>query len=102
VLHIFFDLGAKYGIYAILKIWLLCHFALVNNTRDIKFCKAFGENLRRIRKKKGLTMMDLAHEADVEYSQIAKIERGISNPTISTVKLLASALKIASKELFDF
>jgi transcriptional regulator with XRE-family HTH domain len=74
----------------------------VNNTRDIKYCKAFGENLRRIRKKKGLTMMDLAHEADIEYSQIAKIERGISNTTISTVILLARALQLRPKDLFDF
>lgn len=88
--------------YAILKIWLLCHFAEVNNTRDIKYCKAFGENLRRIRKKKGLTMMELAYEAEIEYSQVAKIERGISNTTISTVKLLAVALNISPKELFDF
>ncbi len=92
----------EYGMYAILKIWLLCHFAEVNNTRDIKYCKAFGENLRRIRKKKGLTMMELAYEAEIEYSQVAKIERGISNTTISTVKLLAVALNISPKELFDF
>jgi len=74
----------------------------VSKTRNIKYCKAFGENLRKIRKKKGLTMMELAFEADIEYSQIAKIERGVSNTTISTVHLLAKALEVKPIELFRF
>ena len=47
-------------------------------------------------------MMELAFEADIEYSQIAKIERGVSNTTISTVQLLASALEIKPIDLFRF
>lgn len=47
-------------------------------------------------------MMELAFEADIEYSQIAKIERGVSNPTISTIYLLASALETKPIELFRF
>ncbi len=47
-------------------------------------------------------MIQLAFEADIEYSQIAKIERGVSNPTISTVQLLASALDIPVADLFRF
>lgn len=74
----------------------------MNKTRNDTYCKAFGENLRRIRIKKGLTMMELAFEADIEYSQIAKIERGISNTTISTVYILALALEIKPIELFRF
>jgi transcriptional regulator with XRE-family HTH domain len=74
----------------------------VSKTRNIEYCKAFGENLRKLRKKKGLTMMELAFEADIEYSQIAKIERGVSNTTISTVHLLAKALDIKPIELFRF
>lgn len=74
----------------------------MNKTRDIEYCKAFGENLRKIRTKKGLTMMELAFEADIEYSQIAKIERGLSNPTISTTYILAKALDLKPVELFRF
>lgn len=74
----------------------------VTNTRNIEFCKSFGENLRKLRKKKGFTMMELAFEADIEYSQIAKIERGLSNPTISTVYLLALALDLKPLELLRF
>jgi transcriptional regulator with XRE-family HTH domain len=74
----------------------------VSKTRNIEFCKSFGQNLRRLRNKKGLTMMELAFEADIEYSQIAKIERGLSNPTISTVYLLAIALELKPIELMRF
>ena len=49
-----------------------------------------------------MTMMDLAFEADIEYSQIAKIERGLINTTISTVLILAQALGVKPAELFQF
>jgi len=91
-----------YGIYAIHKIWLLCHIANVNNTRNEAYLKAFGEHLRKLRKKQGMTMMELAFEADIEYSQVAKIERGLVNTTISTVQLLAQALKVKAADLFQF
>ena len=47
-------------------------------------------------------MMQLAFEADVEYSQIAKIERGLINTTVSTVQILAQALGIKPADLFLF
>jgi transcriptional regulator with XRE-family HTH domain len=74
----------------------------VNKTRNTAYINAFGENLRSIRQKKRFTMLQLAFEADIEYSQIAKIERGISNPTISTVYALAKALNVKVVELFKF
>ena len=97
-----FFVRLNYGIYAILNIWLLYHFAYVTKTRDIIYCKAFGDNLRKIRNKKGFTMMELAFEAEIEYSQIAKIERGVSNTTISTAFVLAKALDVKTIELFRF
>jgi transcriptional regulator with XRE-family HTH domain len=74
----------------------------VNNTRNDAYLKAFGENLRKLRKKHGMTMMELAFEADIEYSQVAKIERGLINTTISTAYNLAMALGINQHELFLF
>jgi transcriptional regulator with XRE-family HTH domain len=74
----------------------------VNKTRNTAYINAFGENLRSIRLKKRFTMLELAFEADIEYSQIAKIERGVSNPTISTIYVLAKALNVKVIELFRF
>jgi transcriptional regulator with XRE-family HTH domain len=83
-------------------LWHFSHIAFVNKNRNIEYINAFSQNLRRIRQKKNFTMLELAFEADVEYSQIAKIERGISNPTISTVYILAKALNVKVVDLFKF
>jgi len=68
----------------------------------IEFTKAFGKNLRRIRTEKGFGMREFALNADMEYSQLSKIERGVTNPTIGTVYELAKALGVSPRELFDF
>lgn len=47
-------------------------------------------------------MRKLALQADMEYSQLSKIERGVINTTISTVYALSEALDIPTKEFFDF
>jgi transcriptional regulator with XRE-family HTH domain len=63
---------------------------------------AFGEQLRKIRKAKGLSQEELAAKADIELSQVSRIERGIINTTISQVFVLAEALDISHIELFSF
>lgn len=45
------------------------------------YLKRFGNNLRRIRKDKGFTMETVAHEAEIEYRQLGRIERGEVNTT---------------------
>ena len=66
------------------------------------FCIAFGAHLRQIREAKGIGTREFANDADMEYSQLSKIERGVTNPTISTVIALAEALEISHTELFNF
>ncbi|MEJ7820936.1 MAG: helix-turn-helix transcriptional regulator [Chitinophagaceae bacterium] len=66
------------------------------------YCKAFGDQLRKLRLTKGIPMRKLALQADMEYSQLSKIERGVINTTISTVYMLSLALDIPVKEFFDF
>lgn len=74
----------------------------MNNKHNERYLKAFGAHLRKVRKSKSMTMMQLAFEADVEYSQVAKIEKGSINTTISTVQALAEAMNLAPAELFQF
>jgi transcriptional regulator with XRE-family HTH domain len=74
----------------------------VNYKHNPEFCKAFGEHLRRVRLEKGYGMREFALVADIEYSQLSKIERGVTNPTISTVYSLAEALGINFQQLFSF
>lgn len=62
--------------------------------------KAFGENIRRLRKERKLTMEELANQADIELSQIYRIETGKINPKLTTILRVAKALEVNPKELF--
>lgn len=66
------------------------------------YLKEFGNNLRRIRKEKGLSMEVVANEAEIEYRQLGRIERGEINTTIISLLRIAEVLKVDIKEFFDF
>jgi transcriptional regulator with XRE-family HTH domain len=74
----------------------------MNNNRDIDFIQQFGKNLRKIRKDRNVSQETLAINADTSRSQVARIERGIVNPTITTVNKFAEALQIDIQCLFQF
>lgn len=74
----------------------------MNNNRDIDFIQQFGKNLRKIRRDKKMSQDDLAINADTSRSQVARIERGIINPTITTVNKFAEALQVDIQILFQF
>lgn len=74
----------------------------MNSHRDNDYLKAFGEHLRKLRTERNLSQEDLAGKADLTLSQIGRIERGLINTTISTIKVIAIALEIPPKELLDF
>ena len=59
-----------------------------------------SDNVRKARKKAGLSQDKLAREADVAYNTVVKIESGENkNPTIETLRSLAKALSISVDEL---
>jgi transcriptional regulator with XRE-family HTH domain len=74
----------------------------VNKLRDKKVLIAFGNHLRQLRMSKKLSLENLAYEAEMELSQVYRIEKGIINPTLSTLSALAKALNMSLKELLDF
>jgi len=59
-----------------------------------------AENIRKIRKKKGLSQEKLARLADISNNTLVKIEMGMAKePTITTVKKIAIALGVSIDEL---
>ena len=60
-----------------------------------------GNNIRRIRKEKGITIQDLATATGLSPSFISRMERGDLNPSIASVKKLADALGIQVGSLFQ-
>ena len=75
---------------------------MVKTTPYDTYLKKFGHNLRNIRKAKGLSMESVANEAEIEYRQLGRIERGEVNTTIISLLRIAEILKVDMKVLFDF
>jgi transcriptional regulator with XRE-family HTH domain len=55
--------------------------------------------LRRLRQDSGSTQEELAYKAGITVTALARIERGNTNPRWTTVRRIASALKISLAEL---
>jgi transcriptional regulator with XRE-family HTH domain len=58
-----------------------------------------GENLKRLRTEKGLSLDAVAKLSGVSKSMLGQIERGEVNPTISTVWRIAGGLKVSFTSL---
>ncbi len=55
-----------------------------------------GENIKKYRKRAGISQDQLSKKADLAFHTIAKIEAGATpNPTIETVKKIADALGVS-------
>ncbi|MFA6938083.1 MAG: helix-turn-helix domain-containing protein [Treponema sp.] len=61
----------------------------------------FGEKLRAMREKKGLTLKTVAKEAGVSESLISQIERNKVSPAIDTLLSLADVLDVNLSYLFE-
>lgn len=69
---------------------------------DTTGIKAFSIRLKTIRKITGYTQSQLAYEAGISLSQIARIETARINPTLSTVFTIVRVLELPLSEFFDF
>jgi transcriptional regulator with XRE-family HTH domain len=71
----------------------------VHNVTNKDIMKLFGERLAAVRKQKGVTQTELAERASISQVQVARIEKGKLNTTISTVYSIASALGLSPKDI---
>jgi transcriptional regulator with XRE-family HTH domain len=61
-----------------------------------------GENIKRLRNKKGISQDKLSKLADVSLNTIVKLEIGRSpNPTFDTLRKIAKALDITLDQLAE-
>lgn len=67
----------------------------------IKKIKTFGEHLREIREREGLTLKFVSDQIKIDTSLLAKIERNERQPTKHIVKLVANFFKVDEKELHN-
>lgn len=69
--------------------------------REEKILIKFGERVRELRKKKGLSQEQLAYEADLHRTYIGMIERAEKNITLINIEKIAIALDVSISELFS-
>jgi len=59
-----------------------------------------GDNISRIRKEKGFTLMDVWSACNIEKSNLIRIEKGRTNPTANTLYKIAETLNVSIKDFF--
>ncbi|MGE7664241.1 helix-turn-helix domain-containing protein [Ureibacillus composti] len=60
-----------------------------------------GYQLKKIRSKRSLSLDDVAKATNVSKAQLAQIEKGEANPTVSTIWKIAAGLRISFSSLLQ-
>lgn len=68
------------------------------NQRKVIFL-TFGERVKEIRKRKGLSQLDLGERMNISQQAVGRYEKAIDQPKMTTVRKLADALNVAVSEL---
>jgi transcriptional regulator with XRE-family HTH domain len=63
--------------------------------------KIFGEVLRELRTAHNLSQEKLAEHSDLDNTYISLLERGLRQPTLTTIIKLAKALHIKPSQLIE-
>lgn len=69
---------------------------------DNMFLKKLGIKLKLLRSLKGLSQDDIANGLEIDKSYYSKVERGLTNATITYLKRLAEFFGVDIIELFNF
>jgi len=59
-----------------------------------------GPTLRRVRRERGITIKEVSQEAGLSKSFVSQVEAGDANPSIASLKRIASALDLPLATLF--
>jgi transcriptional regulator with XRE-family HTH domain len=71
------------------------------NIRNKEVLVKFGERLKSLRIAKGMTQEELAFAADIELSQVHRLESAKTNATLSTLTAISLALEVTLSQLFE-
>lgn len=61
-----------------------------------------GTKLRMLRKKRGLTLQEVANMTHMDIRSVIDIEMGRRNPTLRTLYHLCKVLRVKSSDLLPF
>lgn len=66
-----------------------------------RLLKKFGERVRELRRRKGLSQEEFAALAEMDRSYMGAIERGEQNPSLWVIARIADALGVTIPDLLD-
>lgn len=66
------------------------------------FLKLIGENIRFLRKKRGLTQEELAERINLQQAYIGGVERGERNISMLTLQKIADGLEVSPDLVLNF
>ncbi|HCA3693523.1 TPA: helix-turn-helix transcriptional regulator [Klebsiella aerogenes] len=72
----------------------------MKNTSSIQ--ARFGAHLKKLRLQSGLSQEAFADKCGLDRTYVSGIERGVRNPTLEVLNVLAQGLEIEIKNLFEF
>lgn len=75
---------------------------MLNMTLHEEYIKKLGQHIKKLRKEKSMTQLDVAIESEMEENAFQRIESGRTNPSTKTLLKIAKALDISMSEMFDF
>lgn len=67
--------------------------------KDKDYLKKLALHIKKLRKEKKLTQVDLAYSCGFEKQNMQRIESGKSSPTLKTLLKIADALEIDIRDL---
>ncbi|MEC5317584.1 helix-turn-helix transcriptional regulator [Brenneria populi subsp. brevivirga] len=62
----------------------------------------FGQRVKTLRLQAGLSQEAFADKCGLDRTYISGIERGVRNPTLEVIGVIAGGLEIELRKLFDF
>lgn len=68
---------------------------------NLEYQKMLGERVRRFRRDLQMTQMELARQVGVTNGQISTIERGLSAPSIGTLRGISLSMGVPMIQFFD-
>ena len=63
--------------------------------------EAFGRAVKSYRSERGITQEDCVADAGMVRQNLSKIERGVGDPTLTTIMKLSAALDVTAPELLQ-
>lgn len=70
-------------------------------TRTRSRTETLGDRIRNLRRERGLRLVDMAKLTDLSVSFISQVERGLTNPGMRSLILMADALEVRPHSLLE-